>query len=101
MTMNISLSNPEVKRLQELLQGDLCRLILEIAHTDHQSMREGLKPREEIEGDRPETRGAALVSLVLGLKIKPRDLSVRPRGLCFRSANGSAYSAFIAGIRIA
>lgn len=45
---SISLSDPEVKVLQELLQGDLCRLILEIAHTDHRSMREGLKAREEV-----------------------------------------------------
>jgi hypothetical protein len=48
MSTSISLSEPEVKLLQELLQGDLCRLILEIAHTDHRSMREGLKAREEM-----------------------------------------------------
>jgi hypothetical protein len=48
MTINVSLSDPEVKLLQELLQGDLCRLILEIAHTDHRSMRDGLKAREEM-----------------------------------------------------
>ncbi len=48
MPINISLSDPEVKLLQELLQGDSCRLILEIAHTDHRSMREGLKAREEV-----------------------------------------------------
>jgi hypothetical protein len=48
MPINISLNDPEVKLLQELLQGDLCRLILEIAHTDHRSMRDGLKAREEM-----------------------------------------------------
>lgn len=48
MVMNISLSDPEVRLLQQLLQGDLCRLLLEIAHTDHRSMREGLKAREEL-----------------------------------------------------
>jgi len=26
----------------------MCRLLLEIAHTDHRSMREGLKAREEL-----------------------------------------------------
>jgi len=46
MVMNISLSDPEVKLLRELLEGDRCRLLLEIAHTDHRSMREGLKARE-------------------------------------------------------
>ncbi len=48
MVKNISLSDPEVKLLRELLQGDRCRLLLEIAHTDHRSMREGLKAREEL-----------------------------------------------------
>jgi hypothetical protein len=48
MARDISLSDPEVKLLQELLQGDMCRLILEIAHTDHRSMREGLKGRETL-----------------------------------------------------
>jgi hypothetical protein len=38
----------EVKLLQELLQGDMCRLILEIAHTDHRSVRDALKAREEM-----------------------------------------------------
>ncbi len=46
--MNISLSDPEVKLLREVLEGDRCRLLLEIAHTDHRSMREGLKAREEV-----------------------------------------------------
>jgi len=48
MVMNISLSDSEEKLLQELLQGDLSRLILEIAHTDHRSMKQGLKAREEV-----------------------------------------------------
>jgi hypothetical protein len=48
MVMNISLSDDEVGLLQQLLQGDLCRLLMEIAHTDHRSMREGLKAREEV-----------------------------------------------------
>ncbi len=49
MATTISLSDPEVKVLQELLQGDLCRhLILEIPHTDRRSMREGLKAREAL-----------------------------------------------------
>jgi len=45
---NLSLGDPEVLLLQELLQGDLCRLLLEISHTDHRSMREGLKARERL-----------------------------------------------------
>ncbi len=48
MATNISLSDPEVKLLRELLESDRCRLLLEIAHTDHRSMREGLKAREEL-----------------------------------------------------
>ena len=48
MVMNISLSDSEVRLLQELLQGDMSRLLLEIAHTDHRSMRDGLKAREEV-----------------------------------------------------
>ncbi len=48
MVMNISLSDSEEKLLQELLQGDLSRLILEISHTDHRSMKQGLKAREEV-----------------------------------------------------
>ncbi len=48
MVMNISLSDLEVRLLRELLQGDLCRLLLEIAHTDHRSMKQGLKAREEV-----------------------------------------------------
>ena len=41
MTATVALSDAEVKLLKELLQGDMCRLILEIAHTDHRSMRDG------------------------------------------------------------
>jgi hypothetical protein len=48
MVMNIALSDSEVKLLLELLQGDMSRLLLEIAHTDHRSMKLGLKEREEV-----------------------------------------------------
>lgn len=48
MVTNIPLSDSEMRLLQELLQGDLSRLILEIAHTDHRSMKQGLKSREEL-----------------------------------------------------
>ncbi|MBI4572451.1 MAG: hypothetical protein HY713_04085 [candidate division NC10 bacterium] len=48
MVMNISLSDDEVGLLQQLLQGDMSRLLLEIAHTDHRSMKQGLKAREEV-----------------------------------------------------
>ena len=48
MPTNVSLSDSELRLLQELLQGDLCRLLMEIAHTDHRSMKEGLKAREEL-----------------------------------------------------
>jgi hypothetical protein len=48
MVTNIVLNDPEVRLLQELLQGDMSRLLLEIAHTDHRSMRLGLKAREEV-----------------------------------------------------
>ena len=47
MVTNVSLTDAETKLLQELLQGDLSRLLMEIAHTDHRSMRDGLKAREE------------------------------------------------------
>ena len=46
--MSISLTDVEVKLLQQLLHGDMSRLLLEIAHTDSRSMREGLKAREEV-----------------------------------------------------
>ncbi len=48
MVTNIALSDPEVRLLQELLQGDMSRLLLEIAHTDHRSMKQGLQAREEV-----------------------------------------------------
>lgn len=48
MVMNIPLSDSEVKLLQELLQGDMSRLLLEIAHTDHRSMKDGLKSHVEL-----------------------------------------------------
>ncbi len=47
MLTTVTLNEAEVKLLQELLQGDSCRLILEIAHTDSRTMREGLRTREE------------------------------------------------------
>ncbi len=48
MARSISLTDPEVSLLRELLQGDMCRLLLEIAHTDHRQMKDGLKAREEL-----------------------------------------------------
>jgi hypothetical protein len=44
----IELSEVEVRLLRELLQGDLARLLLEISHTDHREMREGLQRRESV-----------------------------------------------------
>ena len=44
----IDLSEGESNLIKELLQGDLARLLLEIAHTDHREMRDGLKKREEV-----------------------------------------------------
>ena len=41
-------TDAEVKVLLQLLRGDLSRLLLEIAHTDHREMREGLKRRESL-----------------------------------------------------
>ncbi len=46
MATSLSLSDAESELLHELLQGDLSRLLLEIAHTHHRSMRDGLKTRE-------------------------------------------------------
>lgn len=46
--MDITLTDAEAKLLTQLLQGDLSRLLLEIAHTDLRSMREGLQAREEL-----------------------------------------------------
>ena len=48
MTRCLVLTTPESQLIQELLEGDRCRLLLEIAHTDHRDMKEGLKTREEI-----------------------------------------------------
>jgi hypothetical protein len=42
------LNNHEARLLQEILDGDLRRLLLEITHTDHRGMKEGLKAREEL-----------------------------------------------------
>lgn len=48
MGATVFLSAPEVGVLLELLEGDRCRLLLEIAHTDHRSMRQELKARESL-----------------------------------------------------
>ena len=48
MTRCLVLTTPESQLIQELLEGDRCRLLLEIAHTDHRDMKEGLKAREEL-----------------------------------------------------
>lgn len=45
--MNVTLTDAEEKLLLQLLHGDMSRLLLEIAHTDSRSMREGLQSREE------------------------------------------------------
>ncbi|NTU60428.1 MAG: hypothetical protein HGA98_05160 [Deltaproteobacteria bacterium] len=44
----IDLTEGEVNLLKELLHGDRARLLLEIAHTDHRAMRDGLKEREAV-----------------------------------------------------
>lgn len=44
--MELHLTEPERKVLQELLQADLTGLLLEIARTDNRAMREILKKRE-------------------------------------------------------
>lgn len=44
--MELHLTEPERKLLQELLQGGLTSLLLEIARTDNRAMREILKKRE-------------------------------------------------------
>lgn len=46
MTMQLTFSTEESQVMKELLQGDLARLLLEIAHTDHRDLREYLKDRE-------------------------------------------------------
>lgn len=43
----INLDAAETNLLKELLHGDMARLLLETAHTDHRAMRDGLKQREE------------------------------------------------------
>jgi len=48
MTRCLVLTTPESQLIRELLEGDRCRLLLEIAHTDHRDMKEGLKAREEL-----------------------------------------------------
>ena len=48
MSRYLILSPSECALLQELLQGDRCRLLLEIAHTDHRDMKAGLKARETL-----------------------------------------------------
>ena len=45
MAKTIDLNEAEVKLLKELLQGDMARLLLEIAHTDHREMRAALQKR--------------------------------------------------------
>ncbi|TAL18832.1 hypothetical protein EPN96_00300 [bacterium] len=46
--MDIQLSVEELRLIEQLLKGDLSRLILEIAHTDNRAMRTGLMEREEL-----------------------------------------------------
>ncbi len=42
------LNTPERQLMRDLLEGDRCRLLLEIAHTAHRDMKEGLKAREAL-----------------------------------------------------
>jgi hypothetical protein len=44
----VFLTDAEVGVLLELLEGDRCRLLFEIAHTDHRSMKQDLKGRESL-----------------------------------------------------
>jgi hypothetical protein len=46
MTCSLILTTTEMQLLQELLDAAASRLLLEIAHTDHRGMKEGLKARE-------------------------------------------------------
>ncbi len=46
--MELKLTDAEARVLAQLLEGDIARLLLEIAHTDNRHMREGLKAREEL-----------------------------------------------------
>lgn len=48
MALTLTLNEQEEKLLQQVLQGDLARLLLEISHTDHRPLRESLKAREEL-----------------------------------------------------
>ena len=45
MATSLVLNDLEARLLQELLEGDLRRLLAEIAHTDHRGMKAGLKAR--------------------------------------------------------
>jgi hypothetical protein len=46
MPTSLVLNDFEARLLQEILKGDLRRLLSEIAHTDHRGMKAGLKARE-------------------------------------------------------
>ncbi|RPJ74175.1 MAG: hypothetical protein EHM24_06575 [Acidobacteria bacterium] len=48
MDATVLLTDAEAGVLFELLEGDRCRLLLEIAHTDHRSMKRELKARESL-----------------------------------------------------
>lgn len=48
MEETLSLTQIEVQVLQQLLQGDLSRLVVEISHTDHRAMKDRLKEREAV-----------------------------------------------------
>jgi hypothetical protein len=47
LSMELTLTDKEVLLLKEILEGDLSKLLMEIANTDVRSMRKGLKEREE------------------------------------------------------
>lgn len=46
--MELRLTEPEAELLHAMLESDLADLLMEIARTDHRSMREGLKERETL-----------------------------------------------------
>jgi hypothetical protein len=48
MATSLVLNDLEARLLQEILEGDLRRLLSEIAHTDHRGMKAGLKAREAL-----------------------------------------------------
>lgn len=48
MEKAFALTEVEVEVLQQLLEGDLSRLIHEISRTDHRAMKESLKRREAV-----------------------------------------------------